>query len=1202
MADEQGQVTPSIDVTGADGGSDCSPTTSLLSGEQRGRRSSSGCQLADARAFLDENADSDHPDLSAHHEAGDAFGVNPAQLNGLVDPKNAYVLQALGGPEHLAKLLVTDLKKGLIDSQLSKEEVAVRARMYGHNSLPQRKSKSLWSIMWMTLNDKVLIILIVAAIVSLGLGLYQTFCTPPELDPEGRPVPRVDWVEGVAILLAVAIVTIVGSVNDWQKERQFEKLNRKKEDRKLDVIRNGQEVQVDIADLLVGDIVMVQPGDVLAVDGIVLESNDLKCDESSVTGETDTLRKYPAHVVLKRLQEDGADYDPHSKKVDCMMLSGAKVLEGSGCYLVTAVGENSIHGRTLMSLQHGTEITPLQEKLNRVADSIAKFGIISAALLFLVLVIRFLYIINTEPGKSMPLTRKSADFLNIFIVSITIVVVAVPEGLPLAVTLALAFATTRMIKDNCLVRVLRSCETMGGATIICSDKTGTLTQNRMTVVAGVAGRIKWSGDDKPGFVDTAGDLLRDSICVNSSVYEAAENGGEELIGSKTEAALVGFARRFLGVECGSLKKYRDSRPIVRTIPFDSGRKYMITIIKHGKGYRLLIKGAAESLLRQSTSVWLPDKVEPLQNGRDIISEVIDEYASHALRVIAIAYKDFETDKDLVSIPTEEIEATGLTLVGFFGIQDPLRPGVEHAVDQCKHAGVVVCMVTGDNVRTARAIAINAHIIAEHDKNVIVMEGPEFRKLNNEELDRVIPRLRVLARSSPQDKRTLVGWLQSHGETVAVTGDGTNDGPALRLADVGFSMGITGTEVAKEASDIIIMDDNFASIVNAMKWGRTVNDSVKKFLQFQLTVNVTAVILTFISAVTSKEGQSVLTAVQLLWVNLIMDTLAALALATDAPTDDVLDRKPDNRAASLITPTMWKMICGQSLYQLIVTLILVFHGKDIFGAPKNSQDETRLNAMVFNTFVWCQFFNMFVNRRIDNHQNIFKGLSRNMYFPAIVVLIAVTQVLVMFYGGIAFSIRRQTLKMWELALLLGFGSVPVGALIRLIPDKWFIRLYPRKIVIAASKLCDAVGIGLAILFYPAIWLIEKFEQEWTWCWNCLPRREPTEDQESLLQSTRNSLGDPRQYNWMPAIQQSLDELALLQRIRGGRLRQLKWVKPQNLSPNRYYLTLDDGDSSGRTSRASSLTAFMAPIVVGGAVGGWNPQLIEEEDTSESQPRN
>lgn len=927
------------------------------------------------------------------------FAFTPGQLNKMFNPKSLSAFYKLGGMDGLEKGLRTDRKAGLsvdekgLDGQVSFEDATSkkhithhasssgegfsdRLRVFKDNRLPEKKGKSLLELMWITYNDKVLILLSIAAVISLAVGLYQTFGgahKPGE--------PKVEWIEGVAIIVAIAIVVIVGSLNDYQKERQFTKLNKKKQDRVVKVVRSGKTIELSVFDLLVGDVVHLEPGDLVPVDGILIEGFNVKCDESQTTGESDVIRKRGADEVFAAI-ENHEDL----KKMDPFIQSGARIMEGVGTFMTTSVGVYSSYGKTLMALNEDPEMTPLQAKLNVIATYIAKLGGAAGLLLFIVLFIQFLVRLPKQPPSVTP-AEKGQQFLNIFIVVVTIIVVAVPEGLPLAVTLALAFATTRMLRDANLVRHLKACEVMGNATTICSDKTGTLTQNKMQVVSGTIGTSHRFGGSRQGDssgtstpVDLSGDisasefasmlsvpvreLLLKSISLNSTAFEGDVDGEQTFIGSKTETAMLIFARAHLGM--GPVSEERENAKVLQLIPFDSGRKCMGIVVQLPNGSaRLYIKGASEIILAKCSQILrdpaADDSLAPMsQDNIDTINHLIESYAKRSLRTIGICYKDFPAwppknagqVEGSTEVPFENL-FYNMAFISVVGIQDPLREGVPEAVKLCQKAGVVVRMVTGDNKITAESIARECGIL---QPNSLVMEGPEFRNLSKFEQEQIIPRLHVLARSSPEDKRILVKRLKDKNETVAVTGDGTNDAPALKMADIGFSMGIAGTEVAKEASSIILMDDNFNSIVKALKWGRAVNDAVKRFLQFQLTVNVTAVILTFVTAVSSEEESSVLTAVQLLWVNLIMDTLAALALATDPPHESVLDRKPEPKGSSIISVTMWKMILGQSIYQLAITFLLYYGGPKGVLPTKNIPSKDEIATLVFNTFVWMQIFN------------------------------------------------------------------------------------------------------------------------------------------------------------------------------------------------------------------------------------------------------
>ncbi|KAI8980025.1 calcium-translocating P-type ATPase [Trametes punicea] len=990
-------------------------------------------------------------------------------------------------PEASSENLVDDEEGPTYEANLE-----VRRRVFGENTLPVRKTKSLLQLMWLALKDKVLVLLSVAAIVSLALGFFQDFGTPR---PPGEP--PVDWVEGVAIIVAIGIVVLVGSINDWQKERQFQTLNEKKEERGVKVIRDGMEMVIDIKEVVVGDVALVEPGEIVPCDGVFLSGHNVKCDESGATGESDAIKKLSYEECNKGATgSEGAGGGDSLKHTDCFMISGSKVLEGYGSYVVIAVGTRSFNGRIMMALRGDPENTPLQIKLNNLAELIAKLGSAAGLILFTALMIRFFVQLGTHNPDRTP-SQWGIAFVQILIISVTLIVVAVPEGLPLAVTLALAFATKRMTKENLLVRVLGSCETMANASVICTDKTGTLTQNVMTVVAGSVGihckfvhrlqdnmartnaneepNVKAEGAnrhaedfsiDQEQLNDTLSPALRDlfneAIAINSTAFEDAEpeTGKRVFVGSKTETALLKFAK-----ENGwpDYKATRDAADIVQMIPFSSERKAMGVVVRLPRGrYRVYLKGASEILTRSCSSHVVVErgsadkdvKTRELDDlARDNISRTIIFYANQTLRTIALCYRDFDSwpppgvhAESADEVPYADL-AHDLTLIAITGIEDPLRPGVRDAVADCHKAGVTVKMCTGDNVLTARSIALQCGI---YTAGGIIMEGPIFRQLERQDLLDIVPRLQVLARSSPEDKKLLVETLRSLGEIVGVTGDGTNDGPALKTADVGFSMGIAGTEVAKEASDIILMDDNFASIVKAIMWGRCVNDAVRKFLQFQISTNVTAVIITFVSAVASAQEESVLSAVQLLWINIIMDTFAALALATDPATPQLLDRKPDKKTAPLFSVDMYKQIIGQSAYQTAITLIFHFLGSKILGFDHSSDATTQkhndavVQTLVFNIFVFAQIFNSLNSRRLDNQLNVFQGITKNYYFMAITLIEVAVQILIVFVGGAAFQVTRIGGREWGISLALGFVSIPLGALIRCIPngpvERFFIKIH------------------------------------------------------------------------------------------------------------------------------------------------------------------
>lgn len=940
------------------------------------------------------------------------FSLDPDKLGNLVQSKDIQIFHALGGIRGLEEGLRTDIHSGLsldetyldvsvnvrggISSTVPTEKVPVsepavspelpenafvdRRKYFGDNRLPVKPPPSFWSLMWAAYNDHVLFLLTGAAIISLALGLYQTFGTKHSANN-----PPVEWVEGVSILVAIVVITLAGAANDYQKEYKFRKLNRKQQDRNVWVLRSAKTHEVPISEVVVGDIVHIHPGDIVPADGVLIRGHQVRCDESSATGESDPVNKNTI--------------DPHtngSDETDPFILSHTKILEGVGAFLVLATGTKSSYGRILLSLNTEPGFTPLQVRLSNLAKNIARFGALAALVLFVILFIQFCVGLRDSTESA---SETAQSFLNVFILALTVVVIAVPEGLPLAVTLALSFATTRMMKDNNLVRQLRACETMGQATDICSDKTGTLTENKMTVVAEYFGNTS-QFTDRAGDTNTRNEgnsssfvkcmdnlsnqsmsLLRQSIVINSTAMESQDSGDRQFLGSQTEAALLRFSQDNLGLS--QLEFDRADAEVVDVLPFDASRKYMISIIKLKSGsYRAYVKGAPEILLEKCVSML----ANPTQGIRNIpltdeaitkIRETISRYASRSLRTIAVCFHDLENlpfRGEEEAVHFEQVMQE-LTFQGILGIQDPLRADAREAVQTSHKAGLTVRMVTGDNLLTARAIAEECGIISSPDD--IIMEGDAFRALDEAQQKELVLRLKVLARSRPDDKRIVVQRLKDLGRVVAVTGDGTNDAPALATADIGFSMGISGTEIAREASSIVLMDDTFSSIVKAIMWGRAVSDAVKKFLQvkitkswiskgtlvltphlqFQITITFTSVGLAFVSAVANPSQESVLTPVQLMWVNLFQDTLAALALATDPPPRRILDRKPEPKSTPLITPTMWKMIIGQSVYQMAVTLVLYFAGSSIFSYHGDLQ-KSQLQTAIFNTYVWMQIFNMY----------------------------------------------------------------------------------------------------------------------------------------------------------------------------------------------------------------------------------------------------
>lgn len=890
--------------------------------------------------------------------------------------------------------------------------------------------------------------MILAALVSLAIGIWQ----------EGWAK---GWIEGVTIWIAVGIIIVVTVANDYAKERQFLKLMIAREDQYCACIRDGKHEHMSIYKLYVGDIVQISEGDSIPADIVLLKGTKITTDESNITGE-------PEHLHKTGLMDE----EEANEQSDNFLLAKSTVMSGKGLGVVCAVGEFTQQGQAQSKLDISNEVTPLQAKLETIADMIGWIGIYAAILTFIAAV-GHMIIIKLLNNENLWEVQTLNILLNSLILSITIVVVAVPEGLPLAVTISLAYSVMKMKEDNNLVRRLDASETMGGADQICSDKTGTLTQNKMSVVSLYCeDKI---GDNLDHCKDQSKNLFFLSVGFNSTAQLLKDQNDETKEvrqGNQTECGLLDFIRRY----GQNYDKIREQNDEVFGIPFSSKRKRMTTCTNsplNEEKYIVLTKGASEIILERSSKyVGKNGEIKAFDKDKmeEVKKEVISKFASEAYRTLSIAFKEvpkaeFDSKKEDVDSDNEdELEdylESDLTLLAIVGIQDPLREGIPEAVGRCKKSGITVRMVTGDNINTARAIAINAGILGknEAEQKYSVIDGKTFREevgglieeekgnnktervRNEEKFMEIVSQLRVLARSSPQDKYLLVTGLKNKGAVVAVTGDGTNDAPALKKADVGFAMGIAGTEVAKEAADIILLDDNFATIVTAIMWGRNIYASVRKFLQFQLTVNVVAMFIAFIGGVVL--GESPLTTVQLLWVNLIMDTFAALALATEPPKPELLDDKPHGRDDKIVTSVMWRNVIGQSVYQIIVLCVLLFLGKDLLGVESRSPHErwTPENGVhftiIFNTFVMMQVFNEINSRKIGAYEfNVFEGFFNNYLFLLIEIVTIAVQIILVEIGGEAVKTSHLTPYQHGLCILIGFGSIIIGLLLKAIPRSLF----------------------------------------------------------------------------------------------------------------------------------------------------------------------
>lgn len=997
----------------------------------------------------------------------------------------------------------------LDSSALQPGQFKKRLSRFGENVYPANPKKSFLEFCLETLSDPLLILLLVAGIVSVGLGLADDLET--------------GWYEGLSILMAVVLVTLVSSYNNYQQQEQFAALDatvRKEAASNIcTVIRGGETVQIRPEAVQVGELVILSPGNFIPADGILATADaasSVLVNESRMTGESVEVEKDFYHPFL---------------------FGGTEVRQGECTMLVTAVGEASAYGQIMKSLIKEPEETPLQKKLERVATLIGKIGAFAAAVLFVALFIRWLVDIA---GKDFT-AEDGTHLLEIVIVCVTLIVVAIPEGLPLAVTVSLAYSMKKMYKDQIVVHELSACETMGNATKICSDKTGTLTQNKMKVVQCWLGSNLYTKaiPTPTEMSEYVRHYLIHSIVINSKSWIDTEVGGtqEDLEkagqqpedwawreGNQTEIALLSFCTKYNV----NVTKERSKYPVERSFPFDSTNKQSSILIsdvvlnansvggknaagldavldtesieeadedveqgeqdekeevlkpkpngtssnasmepaspvsplsRPAKSYRRYFKGAAERILASCTR-YVDNKGQVHtfkdESEKEEVKQFFTGLAAQGLRTIGCSFVDFATHE----IPRDEEgnlkdppKREDCVLIAILGIQDPLRPESAQAVKDCQRAGISVTMVTGDALETAKSIATQCGIFdPDHPDQHIAMLGEDLRQLfadqREADLQTIIPRLRVVARSAPTDKELLVRWLKEHGEIVAVTGDGSNDAPALNAAHVGIAMFIAGTAVAKAAAKIWVLDDNFASIVKSVVWGRAVYDNIRKFVQFQLSVNVTALLLTVIGAISGKGTP--LTAVQLLWVNLIMDTFAALALGTENPEpEQLLSRNPYPQSASIVSRLMWKNILAQSAAQLLA-LLLILYAPLIFTYNSHivNMDPDVQYTIIFNAFVWLQLFNEFNCRRINGEWNIFEHIFSNHIYIAIWIATAGVQALIVEFSYSFANVTSLTWQQWLISIAIGAVSLPVGTLARALPtpegEYNFGRFIPRTV--------------------------------------------------------------------------------------------------------------------------------------------------------------
>ena len=877
---------------------------------------------------------------------------------------------------------------------LTAEQVAKSRAEHGENVLTPPEKTSLWKLYLEKFEDPIIRILLIAWGLSMVISCVNCWGEAQE----GFSA----FFEPIGIMFAILLASTVGFFFEVRAAKEFEQLNAVNDDTMVTVIRDGIVQDIPRKDVVVGDVVMLNTGDEIPADGYLLEAHSLQVNESTLTGE-------PVVSKSVTLKEHSDDTYPSNR-----VLRSTMVVEGYGVMLVDLVGDSTEYGKVNEGALIDNNLdTPLQMQLKRLAGLISKVGYVVSVLTFVLLTAMFFITGNDFSAMSV-----MSELLNNFMIAVTLIVVAVPEGLPMSVTLSLALNMNRMLKAQSLVRKMHACETMGAITVICTDKTGTLTQNMMQVhEANFVALADGLGDDE------ASRVVKEGISVNSTANLNRSEGDVKTIGNPTEAALLLWLNAH-GVNYDAL---RDNQRVLSQLTFSTERKYMATVFDSpllGKKV-LYVKGAPEIVLGLCKGVATPTGVVPVAKERAAIEAKLLEYQSMAMRTLGFAYKIIGEGEDTAPYTDGFLNVDDLTFVGYVAISDPVRADVPDAVKRCMEAGVEVKIVTGDTPGTAREIGRQIGIIDENTPGDAIITGPEFEALSDEEAAKRVAGLKIMCRARPMDKQRLVNLLQRQDAVVAVTGDGTNDAPALKAAQVGLSMG-DGTSVAKEASDITIIDNSFASIVRAVMWGRSLYKNIQRFLLFQLTINVAACLIVMLGSMMGTS--SPLTITQMLWVNLIMDTFAAAALASLSPSWSVMKERPRKSGENgdfIITGMMARLIgvCGVAfmLVQLVLLFVLARDGKLTLVE----------HAEFFTVFVMLQFWNLFNAKAYMTGESAFKGILKDKMFMAVLLLILVGQVIIVTFGGAMFSVTPLPVGTWLVILLATSPVLLVGEAVRLL---------------------------------------------------------------------------------------------------------------------------------------------------------------------------
>lgn len=872
-------------------------------------------------------------------------------------------------------------------SGLTDQEVKTSREKYGENILTPPPRTPLWKLFLDKFKDPIIRILLVAALLSLIISVMHN-----------------EYAETIGIFVAIFLATGVGFWFEMDANKKFELLNQVNDDILIKVLRNGNIHEVSKKDIVVGDIIVLETGEEVPADGELIEAISLQVNESTLTGEP---------VIDKTTNPE--EFDAEATYPSNKMLRGTTVVNGHCIYRVEKVGDATEFGKVARkSTEINNDKTPLSKQLEGLAKFISIIGFIVAGITFCALLTKDIIAGEFTSGNIFTI-ETAGRILQYFMVAVTLIVVSVPEGLPMSVTLSLALSMRKMLKTNNLVRKMHACETMGATTVICTDKTGTLTQNQMQVHQTNFYALP---EDQILGNEEVSTLVREGISVNSTAYlEYTDTGKIKSLGNPTEAALL----LWLHSQGVNYMDYRENTKIIDQLTFSTERKFMATIARSSIGNEaiLYIKGAPEIVFAKCGKVLTGQGLKPASDFQAIVEQQLLAYQNQAMRTLGFAYKIVEPE----TVDINSAINGDLIFLGIAAISDPVRPDVPAAVQKCLNAGISVKIVTGDTPATAREIGRQIGIWKPEDRDEQIITGVDFEKLPDEVAVQRVLKLKIMCRARPTDKQRLVELLKQTGAVVAVTGDGTNDAPALNHADVGLSMG-SGTSVAKEASDITLLDDSFNSIATAVMWGRSLYHNIQRFILFQLTINLSALLIVLVGSMIGHELP--LTVTQMLWVNMIIDTFAAAALASLPPTPKVMEEKPRKPTDFIISPKMRNYILGIGITFSILLLGMIYWFTKSYGAI------TRYELSIFfTTFVMLQFWNMFNAKAFLSHGSAFKNLKNSTGFLIVMLVIPIGQYLIVEFGGDVFRTVPIALKDWGIIIGLTSLVLWIGEILRLL---------------------------------------------------------------------------------------------------------------------------------------------------------------------------